>query len=60
MMIFANVPIIEEPLNVIDKTTITKAPMAEVYDFIMKDLETALAEENLPSAKGRRQVSLVE
>ena len=51
MMIFANVPIIEESLNVIDKTTITKAPMEEVYDFIMKDLEVALAEENLPSAK---------
>ncbi len=25
--------------------------MEEVYDFIMKDLEVALAEENLPSAK---------
>lgn len=33
MMIFANVPIIEESLNVIDKTTITKAPMEEVYDL---------------------------
>lgn len=50
MSIFANVPIIEQPLNVVDKTTIVKAPMSEVYDFIMKDLEVAINEENLPHA----------
>ena len=51
MMIFANVPIVEKPLNAIDKSSITRAPMSEVYSFIMKDLEIALAESNIPSAK---------
>lgn len=50
-MMFANVPIIDKPLSAIDKGEITKADKEEVMKFILSDLETAIAEPNLPSAK---------
>lgn len=49
--IFQNIPIIDKPLNVIDKSTITKASKEEVMAFILSDLDKAIAEPNLPSAK---------
>ena len=49
--IFQNVPIIDEPLSVIDKSKITKSPMNEVIKFIMDDLAMAIDEPNLPSAQ---------
>lgn len=49
-MMFANVPIIDKPLSAIDKGEITKADKEEVMKFILSDLETAIAETNLPSA----------
>ncbi len=49
--IFVNIPIIDKPLNVIDKSSIVKATKEEVMNFILADLNTAIAETNLPSAK---------
>jgi len=49
--IFANVPIIDKPLNAVDKGTITKSDYAEVIKFIIADLDAAISEPNLPSAK---------
>lgn len=48
--VFANVPIIEKPLNVVDKGSIVKADKEEVRAFILKDLDEAVAETNLPGA----------
>lgn len=49
-MMFANVPIIDKPLNALDKNSITKADKEEVRQFIVSDLDAAIAEANLPSA----------
>ena len=49
-MMFANVPIIDKPLNAVDKNTITKSDKEEVRKFILSDLDAAIAEANLPSA----------
>lgn len=49
--IFQNVPIIDKPLNVVDKDKIVKSPMADVIQFIYDDIAAAIAEPNLPSAK---------
>jgi len=56
--VFANVPIIDKPLNVIDKNTITKSDKEDVRKFIMKDLDEAIAETNLPSAKALSSTEL--
>jgi len=56
--VFANVPIIDKPLNVIDKNTITKSDKEDVRKFIMKDLDEAIAETNLPSAKALASTEL--
>lgn len=48
--IFANVPIIKEPMEAVDKATIAKASKENVKAFILEDLATAIAEPNLPSA----------
>ena len=50
LAIFANVPIIDKPMNAVDKTTITKSDYAEVLKFILSDLDAAISEANLPSA----------
>lgn len=50
-MLFVNIPIIDKPLNAVDKGTIAKAPKEEVMKFILSDLDAAIAEPNLPSAK---------
>lgn len=50
-MMFANVPIIDKPLNAADKSNITKANKEEVMKFMLSDLDAAIAEANLPSAK---------
>lgn len=50
-MIFSNIPIIDRPLSASEKGDITKADKAEVMKFILSDLELAIAEPNLPSAK---------
>lgn len=49
--VFANIPIIDKPLNVVDKNSIQKSDKEEVRKFIIKDLDEAIAETNLPSAK---------
>lgn len=49
--IFVNIPIIDKPLNVVDKSSIVKATKTEVMNFILSDLDAAIAEANLPSAK---------
>ena len=48
--VFANVPIIDKPLNVVDKDGITKSDKEEVRKFILNDLDEAIAETNLPNA----------
>lgn len=48
--VFANVPIIDKPLNVTDKGSIVKADKEEVRKFILNDLDEAIAEANLPGA----------
>lgn len=50
-MLFSNIPIIDRPLSASEKGDITKADKAEVMKFILSDLELAIAEPNLPSAK---------
>lgn len=50
-MIFANVPVIDKPLNVVEKESIVKSNKEDVMKFILSDLEKAIAEPNLPSAK---------
>ena len=50
-MMFSNIPIIDRPLSASEKGDITKADKAEVMKFILSDLELAIAEPNLPSAK---------
>lgn len=49
--IFVNIPIIDKPLNAVDKESITKSNKEEVMNFILEDLNTSISEENLPSAK---------
>ena len=49
--IFQNIPLIDKPMEVVDKSTITKSSKEEVMNFILKDLNTAIAEPNLPNAK---------
>ena len=49
-LLFQNVPIIDKPLNVVDKSGIVKADKAEVRDFILADLDVAISEPLLPSA----------
>lgn len=49
--IFQNIPLLDKPLEVVDKSTITKSSKEEVMNFILKDLNTAIAEPNLPNAK---------
>ncbi len=49
--IFGNVPIIEKPLGAVDKEEIVKSDYAEVIQFILSDLDKAIADPNLPSAK---------
>ena len=51
LTIFANIPIIDQPLNAVDKNTITKSDYADVVRFILSDLDAAISESNLPSAK---------
>lgn len=51
LAIFGNVPIIDQPLNAVDKNTITKSDYAEVLKFILSDLDAVISETNLPSAK---------
>lgn len=48
---FANVPIIDQPLNAVDKNTITKSDYTEVIRFILSDLDAVISEPNLPGAK---------
>ncbi len=48
--VFANVPIIDKPLNVTDKGSIVKADKEEVRKFILNDLDEAIADPNLPGA----------
>ncbi|WP_099465863.1 RagB/SusD family nutrient uptake outer membrane protein [Parabacteroides provencensis] len=48
--IFANVPIIDKPLNATDKSSITKSDKEEVRKFILADLDAAIAETNLPGS----------
>lgn len=50
-MIFANVPIIDKPLNVTEKENISKSNKEDVMKFILADLDKAITEPNLPSAK---------
>lgn len=49
-MMFANVPIIDKPLNVIDKSTITRADASAVKEFILNDLSAAIQSNDLPKA----------
>ncbi|RHJ94018.1 RagB/SusD family nutrient uptake outer membrane protein [Parabacteroides bouchesdurhonensis] len=48
--VYANVPIIKEPLAGVDKSTLTKSDKEEVKKFILEDLEAAINEPNLPTA----------
>lgn len=50
-MIFVNIPIIDKPLEVVEKESITKANKEDVMKFILADLDAAISEPNLPSAK---------
>lgn len=49
--IFQNIPIIDQPLDVVDKDNISKSSKEEVMQFILSDLDAAINEPNLPSAK---------
>ncbi|MDR1724649.1 MAG: RagB/SusD family nutrient uptake outer membrane protein [Tannerella sp.] len=48
--VFANIPIIDKPLNAVDKGTIEKSDKEAVMQFIVSDLDAAI-NSNLPSAK---------
>ena len=48
--IFENIPLIDKPLNAVDKGDITKSGREEVMNFILNDLNTAISSSNLPSA----------
>lgn len=50
-IVFANVPIIDKVLTAEDKNNIVKSDRTEVLNFIISDLDTAISEENLISAK---------
>ncbi|MDR2917955.1 MAG: RagB/SusD family nutrient uptake outer membrane protein [Tannerella sp.] len=58
LAVFANVPIIDKPLNAADKNTITKSDYADVLKFILGDLDAAISEPNIPSAKSLPQDQL--
>lgn len=58
LAIFANVPIIDKPLNAADKNTITKSDYTEVLQFILNDLDAAISGSNLPNAKNLPQDEL--
>lgn len=58
--IFQNIPLLDKPLEVVDKSTITKSSKEEVMNFILKDLNTAIAEPNLPNAKAFQPARLDE
>ena len=49
--IFGNIPVIDVPLNAIDKSTITKSDKETVIRFILSDLEKAVDSGNLPDAQ---------
>ncbi|MDD2951619.1 MAG: RagB/SusD family nutrient uptake outer membrane protein [Parabacteroides sp.] len=49
--VFANVPIIDKVLGAEDKNTIAKADKEEVRKFILSDLDAAINDKKLPSAK---------
>ncbi len=49
--IFGNIPLIDKPLNAIDKSTITKSAKEEVMKFILADLDKAIGAAELPNAK---------
>ena len=49
--VFANVPIIDKPLEADDKGSIEKADKEQVKAFILSDLEAAINSGKLPSAK---------
>ncbi len=49
--IFGNIPLIDKPLNAIDKSTITKSDKEEVRKFILADLDIAIGAAELPNAK---------
>lgn len=50
-ILFANIPIVDQVLTAADKNNIVKADKEEVLRFILEDLDKAIAEENLISAK---------
>lgn len=49
-VMFQNVPIIDHPLTATEKQNISKSDGNAVKDFILKDLNEAASESNLPSA----------
>lgn len=49
-IMFQNVPIIDKPLNVVDKSTIVRSDANAVKEFIINDLTTAINSNNLPKA----------
>lgn len=49
--IFGNIPIIDRPMEAVEKNTVVKSDYAEVMKFILADLDAAISETNLPSAK---------
>ncbi|MCC8199550.1 MAG: RagB/SusD family nutrient uptake outer membrane protein [Tannerellaceae bacterium] len=48
--VFINIPLIQEPMNAIDKNDIVKSDKEAVKAFILADLEKALNESNIPGA----------
>ena len=50
-VVFGNIPIIDQVLTAVDKNNIVKSDKEEVLRFIIEDLDKAIAEENLISAK---------
>ncbi|MDR2119233.1 MAG: RagB/SusD family nutrient uptake outer membrane protein [Tannerellaceae bacterium] len=49
-VIFGNIPIIDAPLNAVDKSSITKSDKEAVIQFILSDLEKAIGSGHLPAA----------
>lgn len=50
-VVFSEIPLIDKPMNVIDKNTIVKESKEKVKEFILKDLAAAIDNPNLPSVK---------
>lgn len=50
-MMYKNVPIIDKPLEAVDKTSIVKEDGEKVLAFILEDMSIAINSGNLPSAK---------